>query len=52
MALLTDLSNSFYLENKHPALSSTLYPTLMVTAALYKLSLNIVFSKRNKDLND
>ena len=55
MALLTDLSNSFYLESKLPALSSTLYLTLMVTAALFaneKLSLNIVFSKRNKDLND
>ena len=32
MALLTDLCNSFYLESKLPALSSTLYLTLMVFA--------------------
>ena len=32
LALLTDLCNSFYLESKLPALSSTLYLTLMVFA--------------------
>ena len=52
MALLTDLCNSFYLESKLPALSSTLYLTLMVTMTLfankkgnYNVSLNSVFSK-------
>ena len=35
VVLLTDLCNSFYLESKLPALSSTLYLTLMVTAALF-----------------
>ena len=35
VALLTDLCNSFYLESKLPALSSTLYLTLMITAALF-----------------
>ena len=35
MALFTDLCNSFYLESKVPALSSTLYLTLMETAALF-----------------
>ena len=38
MALLTDLCNSFYFESKFPALSSTLYLTLMVTAALFAKS--------------
>ena len=53
MALLTDLSNSFYLDSKLPALSSTFDGNRGIICERKSiLSLNIAFSKRNKDLND
>ena len=48
-ALLTDFCSGFYLESKLPTLSSTLYLTLMVTAANGKETKPKHFSKRLSD---
>ena len=54
LSLITDRSKSFYLERKLPALSIPDFDGNrgIICERKSKLSLNIVFSKRNKDLND